>query len=963
MLSRKPQKAVHSTDPGQSAWWLLAPAGGIVAGTSIPYFATDSAAWATGGGVIGAAVGAAAAATPQFRDWVSARSRRRQIAESAGVATNINEQPLESLRVHRSNRDISEFVTRDIQEQLVEHIKNGTPVLIEGPSMAGKTRLALETIRTHWPEALLWFPRDDDDIKKLLDTNQRPAPDTLILLDDLDRFLANQTLTLGLLNQWINNSCTIIATMMHSQYVKHSDRGNENVPGWDAVNRFKKLTLNPTLSKKELNAVKLTSYAKQLSQIESIGLGPLLGCAEAVRAAFADELKDHSWCGALIKAAADWRRIGLGPASREQLTSLSLAHEDEAWGTVDWDDTWKQATKFINHTVPLLRQVGDDRWEVLDTIADEANWTISSHTLASLKNISLSGQQALRAAATMFLCENPSLPTNDMFKLAIEANPNNVIALGAYALFLKNIRGDMDQAQNMYQRAIDADPVNARNLANYATFLHTERGDADQAQDMYQRAITADPHHADILGNYAYFLETVRGDADQAQDMYQRAITADPHDATALGNYANFLNTVRGDMDQAQNMYQRAITADPHDATALGNYALFLNTVRGDLDQAQDMYQRAIDANPTNTDTISDYALFLHTVRDNPDQAEQMYQQAIEAEPTNARTLSNYALFLHTVRDNPDQAEQMYQQAIGVEPPNANILTVYAFFLHTVRDNPDQAEQMYQRAIDAEPTNANVLDKYAFFLHTVGGDMDQAQDMYQRAINADPDNANTLGNYAILLQTLCNDPDRVENMYQQAITTDPLHPNNLSNYASFLNNIRGDIDRAEDVYQRAINADSHDARTLRAYALFLHTERRDMDQAQDMYQRAINADPNNIDILGNYAQILFAKSDDTEAISLTEKAIALADNDNTPLLTECHYYLFSHSPEHRKESGGALKALLAEGVTTGDWSFEMNLERLRREEDPRLELLEAVAQALRDGDTSRLNAFEEWRDL
>ena len=50
-------------------------------------------------------------------------------------------------------------------------------------------------------------------------------------------------------------------------------------------------------------------------------------------------------------------------------------------------------------------------------------------------------------------------------------------------------------------------------------------------------------------------------------------------------------------------------------------------------------------------------------------------------------------------------------------------------------------------------------------------------------------------------------------------------------------------------------------------------------------------------------------------------------------------------------------------MTTGDWSFEMNLERLRHEEDPRLELLEAVAQALGDSDPSRLDAFEEWRDL
>ena len=82
-----------------------------------------------------------------------------------------------------------------------------------------------------------------------------------------------------------------------------------------------------------------------------------------------------------------------------------------------------------------------------------------------------------------------------------------------------------------------------------------------------------------------------------------------------------------------------------------------------------------------------------------------------------------------------------------------------------------------------------------------------------------------------------------------------------------------------------------------------------------------------------------------------------------PLLTERYFYLFAHSPKHRKESGRALKTLLAEGVTTGDWSFEMNLERLRSEENPRLDLLEAVARTLEDGDTSRLDAFKEWRDL
>ena len=624
MPSQRRQKVVRSTDPGQSGWWFLPSIGGIIVGGIGAAASQTLTHNAVGSAMVGAVSGTVAglgAATPQLRDWISARFHRQQITDTAGVLKNgienkyVSHKDLYSLRVHRSNRnDITDFVHRDIQDQLVEHLRNRIPVLIEGTSMAGKTRLAIETIRSQWPSTYCWFPLGPGDIEELLNSNQQPPPESVIILDDLDRFLSNQSLTLGQLNRWVNNSCIIVATMMHSQYVKHSDRSNEKVAGWDVVNRFERLTLSPSLSTKELNDVRHTSYANQLSQIENVGLGPLLGCAEAVRTAFTDELEKHSWCGALVKAAADWRRIGLGPASRDQLTSLSLSYKNDVWETVNWDDTWKEATKFINHTTPLLRQVGEDQWEILDTIADEADWKISERTFAALQNIALSAQQTRQSAFAMLIEGASPSSTNAMFQRAIDATPEiDATVLGAYAIFLHTIQGDMDQAEQMYQRAITADPTNATNLANYATFLHTVRRDMDQAKQMYQRAIDADPHHANTLGNYA--------------------------------------------------------------------------------------------------------------------------------------------------------------------------------------------------------------------------------------------------------------------------------------------------------------------------------------------------------------QILFAKSNDMEAISLAEKAITLASDDERPLRAECHFYLFAHSPEHRKESGGALKALLAEGVTTGDWSFEMNLERLRNEEDPRLELLAAVACTLRDGDTARLDAFKEWRDL
>ena len=141
------------------------------------------------------------------------------------------------------------------------------------------------------------------------------------------------------------------------------------------------------------------------------------------------------------------------------------------------------------------------------------------------------------------------------------------------------------------------------------------------------------------------------------------------------------------------------------------------------------------------------------------------------------------------------------------------------------------------------------------------------------------------------------------------------------------------------------------------------TELRLADDSELQELRPATSTAHHATHLGNYAQLLFAKSDDMKAISLAEKAITLASDEERPLLAECHFYLFAHSPKHRKDSGGALKTLLADSVTTGDWSFEMNLERLRREEDPRLELLEAVARTLKDGDMARLDAFEEWRGL
>ena len=155
---------------------------------------------------------------------------------------------------------------------MVEHLNNGKPILIEDPSTLGKTRLEIETIRSHWPDSPLWLPRGDNNIEKLLKNGQPPTSGEITLLDDVNRFPSNQILTLGRLNHWIFNSHTIIATIMHSQCINYSDHTNEKAMGREVVNRLERLTLSLSLSTIELNAVQSTSYADQLKRIKNIDI-------------------------------------------------------------------------------------------------------------------------------------------------------------------------------------------------------------------------------------------------------------------------------------------------------------------------------------------------------------------------------------------------------------------------------------------------------------------------------------------------------------------------------------------------------------------------------------------------------------------------------------------------------------------------------------------------------------------
>ena len=689
---QRSRRAIRSTDPGRSAWWIVLRIIGSVLGIIAPFIVKLGMPWSILGSIVGGLLPQAAISALQ--DWASKRAQDRRLAESSGIYDSLVGKKLNELRVHNSDRDDSEFLPRDAQKKLIQNIEDRTPTLIVGPSMSGKTRLVVETVRKNYPSTPVWFPKGDDDIQRLVDAAQSPRRESIIILDDVDRFLSNQTLSLGQLNMWIRESCIVIATMMRSSYATWRDGAKDKPPGWDVANRFTILEIDAFLTENEQVALSNSSYVDLAATVEKVGLAPLLGGAPKVRQILEEGREQHLWGYALVRAAADWRRVGLGPATKTQIQEVALVFKDAiAWDDPDWEEAWAWASQELNDTISLIRQTGSREWEVLDLVADEADWPLSQQTLEAMAGTEHSSRQTLAISLTMYM------------------------------------RGVLD----------DNKPVVKQTLQEADEFLH--------------KLTSKSTPNSDSFGLYAIFLTDVRREYDRAEAMFERAIDADPNHANNLGNYATFLKNVRHDHDRAEAMFERAIDADPNNANTLGNYATFMWTIRHDYDQAEAMFGRAITANPNH--------------------------------------------------------------------------------------------------------------------------------------------ANTLGNYAI-----------------------------------FLTNVRGDHDRA-----------------------------------QEMYERAITANPNHANNLGNYSQILFATGRDEAATALATRALPLAGPDEKPLVAECRFYLFAHSPQHRRKSGKRLRDLLAAGVTTGSWSFEPNLERLRREKDPRYDLVRGVADALNSGDTQTLESRGEWYAL
>jgi hypothetical protein len=289
----------------------------------------------------------------------TARVVRANVQASHGPAggdlPTVGAVDLATLRVHTAVVDVP-YLARDDELQLRELLRQGRPALLVGSSMVGKTRMAAEVVKDLFPERPILIP-DSKKALAALDAADLTVTGCVIWLDDLDRLIGADGVSDGALRRHAAGN-VIVATLRATLYDRYLPTDQLRSPEWDVIAVFSKIVLDRGLSHREQRHLALAVDDEQVRRrIGRVGLGEYVGAAEQV----SDQLRISAAANpvgyALVRGAADWRRIGITrPVPADLLPALARPHLDPRHSpklddptayraAVDW------ATREINPTV------------------------------------------------------------------------------------------------------------------------------------------------------------------------------------------------------------------------------------------------------------------------------------------------------------------------------------------------------------------------------------------------------------------------------------------------------------------------------------------------------------------------------------------------------------------------------------------------------------------------------------
>ena len=328
--------------------------------------------------VVGASAAAVTVLTPAIRSYLEqqkkADAEHRKLTAGAARRDRLvrDYSPME-LRVHNSIREDVPYVQRDAEPLIVERINWGR-VLIVGPSMAGKTRLALSAAKAAAGDSVMFIPADGKSIHDALAAATQFS-DVTLWLDDLERYLGAGGLTAAdLTTLYESGSVRVVATIRTSEYAKLQPTGDIKPEGWEVPGWLGDPVWITKWSEAELDRVGEThAGASVQGDARKYGLSNYLGGAPLVQRQLAIGEQQNPEGFGVVRAVSDWRRVGMAASiSRSDLIEAlptyvagkqSINVDDQANSGLAW------ALQQLNHTVALVVEEATG-FRALDLVVD-----------------------------------------------------------------------------------------------------------------------------------------------------------------------------------------------------------------------------------------------------------------------------------------------------------------------------------------------------------------------------------------------------------------------------------------------------------------------------------------------------------------------------------------------------------------------------------------------------------------
>lgn len=526
------------------------------------------------------------------------------------------------------------YVKRDLHGELAEAVQAGGLVVIQGPSAAGKTRLAFEVIQEVLPDWWLIVPEAPESLRKI--AKIQGLRQAVVWLDDVERYLSPGALTERELNALCaahRKDVLVVATLRSEALsaLKES-RGSETsvglvtmTPIWRDRRRY---LLSKNLSdQEEEKARKLSGgddrIAAALEQDREIGFAAYLAAGPAVRDRWESAVNgEQRTAGAIITAAVDARRAGYLSSLPEGLLKELHVHylPDDLEQRRSGADGFAVALKWASEAAVrgasgcLNLAAEEDCYEPFDYLVDDAQ-RANERPLGNLPpqvwEVLLARASLGDASSIGVMAEGAGLTSISEKAFRRGAERGVVTDMFNLANLLKGARKE-NEAEEWYRKAASRGDTGA--LLNLGILLKDQGRTSEAENEFREGAGKGDPA---AMSNLGLLLKDL-GRLDEAKRWHRESVRVG--DLAAMVNLALMLRDENDEAaaEEAERLLRRA--AEAGSAAAMFNLGVIFHT-RKDLDEAESWYRQAI-GEERDLCAVSNLGLLIHDRGDDERAAE-----------------------------------------------------------------------------------------------------------------------------------------------------------------------------------------------------------------------------------------------------------------------------------------------------------------------------------------------------